>query len=85
MSSVISCDQKLYDVWVNGNGYRFYPDPNGLVTSSRLEAIRDALEDMAVPPLVPPAGGGGGGGGVAAGALADRPRSEMRSADVQQS
>lgn len=44
--SVIWCGQKLFQFWVNGDGYYMYPGPDGPISTSRLESIRDALEDM---------------------------------------
>eukprot|EP01043_Picozoa_sp_COSAG02_P032664 COSAG02_NODE_2193_length_9555_cov_102.183481_3_plen_74_part_00 len=42
-ASIIWCSQKLYDYWVNGDGYYMYPGPDGPISTSRLEEIRDAL------------------------------------------
>ena len=42
-ASIIWCSQKLYDFWVNGDGYYMYPGPDGPISTSRLEEIRDAL------------------------------------------
>ena len=79
-ASIIWCGSKLYDFWVNGDGYyserwRFplcliarlppadtariahsvYPGPDGPISTSRLEEIRDALEDMELFRMVPEA------------------------------
>ena len=50
---MIWCDEKLYDFWVNGDGYYMYPGPDGPISTSRLEGIRDALEDMELLRMVP--------------------------------
>ena len=42
-ASIIWCSQKLFDFWVNGDGYYMYPGPDGPISTSRLEEIRDAL------------------------------------------
>ena len=54
-ASIIWCSQKLFDFWVNGDGYYMYPGPNGPISTSRLEEIRDALEDMELLRMVPSA------------------------------
>ena len=54
-ASIIWCSQKLYDFWVNGDGYYMYPGPDGPISTSRLEEIRDALEDMELLRTVPSA------------------------------
>ena len=52
---MIWCNQKLYQYWVNGDGYYMYPGPDGPISSSRLESIRDALEDMELFRMLPAA------------------------------
>ena len=52
-ASIIWCNQKLYDFWVNGDGYYMYPGPDGPISTSRFEEIRDALEDMELFRMVP--------------------------------
>ena len=37
---------KLYNYWVNGDGYYMYPGADAPSSTSRLESIRDALEDL---------------------------------------
>jgi len=43
--SVIWCST-LPQFWVNGDGYYMYPGADGPISTSRLESIRDALEDL---------------------------------------